>query len=126
MTVGYDAEHSDLLADYMNQSLYGSHSFLAVKLIIIFELEIKDLFANKSLTLREYTYARSLNKGFTMFLWAYCVMANSSLFVDFVKERQALMRDKVYGINPWAGISNLSLCHEDSSFILNLQCFSGR
>lgn len=79
MTVGYDAEHSDLLAEYMNQSLYWSHSFLAVKLIIIFELEIKDLFANKSLTLREYTYVRSLNKGFTLFLWAYFVMANCSV-----------------------------------------------
>ena len=85
MTVGYDAEYSDLLAEYMNQSLYGLHSFLAVKLIIIFELEIKDLFANKSLTLREYTYARSLNKGFTMVLGAYCVMANCSLCVDLVK-----------------------------------------
>lgn len=66
MTVGYDAEHSDLLAVYMIQSLYGLHSFfLAVKLIIIFELEIKGLFANKNLTLREYTYVRSLNMGFT-------------------------------------------------------------
>lgn len=65
MTVGYDAEHSDLLAVYMIQSLYGSHSFLAVKLIIIFELEIKDLFANKSLTLCKYTYTCTLNQGFT-------------------------------------------------------------
>lgn len=39
--------------------------FFAVKLIIIFELEIKGLFANKNLTLREYTYVRSLNNGFT-------------------------------------------------------------
>ena len=54
MTVVYDDEHSDLLAVYMIQSLYGLHSFfLAVKLIIIFELEIKGLFANKSLTLRK-------------------------------------------------------------------------
>lgn len=65
MTVGYDAEHSDLLAVYMIQSLYDLHSFLAVKLIIIFELEIKNMFANKYLTLREYTYVRSLNNGFT-------------------------------------------------------------
>lgn len=27
MTVGYDAEHSDLLAVYMIQSLYDLHSF---------------------------------------------------------------------------------------------------
>lgn len=53
MTVGYDAEHSDLLAVYMIQSLYGVHSFFGRKLIIIFELEIKGLFANKNLTLRE-------------------------------------------------------------------------
>lgn len=43
----------------------GYTRFLSVKLIIIFELEIKDLFANKSLTLRKYTYTRTLNKGFT-------------------------------------------------------------
>lgn len=54
MTVGDDAEHSDLFAMSMSQSLYGLHSFfLAVKSIIIIELEIKDLFANKCLTLRE-------------------------------------------------------------------------
>ena len=68
--------------------------FLAVKLIIIFELEIKDLFANKDLTLREYTYVRSLNKGFTNSFVSYCVMANCSVAVDFVKERQTSMLDK--------------------------------
>lgn len=66
MTVGDDAEHSDLFAMSMSQSLYGLHSFfLAVKSIIIIELEIKDLFANKDLTLRKYTYTCTLNQGFT-------------------------------------------------------------
>ncbi len=40
MTVGYDAEHSDLLAVYMIQSLYGLHSFLAVKLFLSYRLKI--------------------------------------------------------------------------------------